>query len=224
MTNIVTFKDEQLELEVNISPEEDTVWLTQAQMVDLFSRDQSVIARHIRNIFKERELDEKSNMHFLHIANSDKPVKMYSLDVIISVGYRVKSPRGVLFRKWATNILKQYLTEGFAINEKRLAVLNKTVQIQSNIIGGLVGIDAEDVLKVVHEYSRSLVRYNVFVMPTKYKKRPVSPAPSAVQSVLPARSRFVIPQFMARTCSTSFLITAATCATKVFPLKISASC
>ena len=95
-------------------------------------------------------------MHFLHIANSDKPVKMYSLDVIISVGYRVKSPRGVLFRKWATNILKQYLTEGFAINEKRLAVLNKTVQIQSNIIGGLVGIDAEDVLKVVHEYSRSL--------------------------------------------------------------------
>ena len=90
MNDIVTFKDEQLELEVNISPEEDTVWLTQAQMVDLFSRDQSVIARHIRNIFKEHELEEKSNMHFLHIANSDKPVKMYSLDVIISVGYRVK--------------------------------------------------------------------------------------------------------------------------------------
>ena len=67
MTNIVTFKDEQLELEVNISPEEDTVWLTQAQMVDLFSRDQSVIARHIRNIFKERELDEKSNMHFYQL-------------------------------------------------------------------------------------------------------------------------------------------------------------
>ena len=73
MTNIVTFKDEQLELEVNISPEEDTVWLTQAPMVDLFSRDQSVIARHIRTIFKEKELDEKSNMHFLHIANPDKP-------------------------------------------------------------------------------------------------------------------------------------------------------
>ena len=108
MNDIVTFKDEQLELEVNISPEEDTVWLTQAQMVDLFSRDQSVIARHIRNIFKEHELEEKSNMHFLHIANSDKPVKMYSLDVIISVGYRVKSPRGVLFRKWATNVLRQY--------------------------------------------------------------------------------------------------------------------
>ena len=119
MTNIVTFKDEQLELEVNISPEEDTVWLTQAQMVDLFSRDQSVIARHIRNIFKERELDEKSNMHFLHIANSDKPVKMYSLDVIISVGYRVKSPRGVLFRKWATNILSVNPTDYLKNTQKR---------------------------------------------------------------------------------------------------------
>lgn len=119
MTNIVTFKDEQLELEVNISPEEDTVWLTQAQMVNLFSRDQSVIARHIRNIFKERELDEKSNMHFLHIANSDKPVKMYSLDVIISVGYRVKSPRGVLFRKWATNILSVNPTDYLKNTQKR---------------------------------------------------------------------------------------------------------
>ena len=119
MTNIVTFKDEQLELEVNISPEEDTVWLTQAQMVDLFSRDQSVIARHIRNIFKERKLDEKSNMHFLHIANSDKPVKMYSLDVIISVGYRVKSPRGVLFRKWATNILSVNPTDYLKNTQKR---------------------------------------------------------------------------------------------------------
>ena len=119
MTNIVTFKDEQLELEVNISPEEDTVWLTQAQMVDLFSRDQSVIARHIRNIFKERELDEKSNMHFLHIANSDKPVKMYSLDVIISVGYRVKSPRGVLFRKLATNILSVNPTDYLKNTQKR---------------------------------------------------------------------------------------------------------
>ena len=129
MNDIVTFKDEQLELEVNISPEEDTVWLTQAQMVDLFSRDQSVIARHIRNIFKEHELEEKSNMHFLHIANSDKPVKMYSLDVIISVGYRVKSPRGVLFRKWATNVLRQY----FPIKIKRTAL--QAVSRVFNMVG-----------------------------------------------------------------------------------------
>ena len=120
MTNIVTFKDEQLELEVNISPEEDTVWLTQAQMVDLFSRDQSVIARHIRNIFKERELDEKSNMHFLHIANSDKPVKMYSLDVIISVGYRVNSIRATQFRQWATYILRLFSIRGYVIDKKQM--------------------------------------------------------------------------------------------------------
>ena len=90
---IIVYQSENtLQLEVRM--EDETVWLTQAQMIELFQRDQSVIARHIGNIFKEKELDEKSNMHFLHIANSDKPVKVYSLDVIISVGYRVKSQRG----------------------------------------------------------------------------------------------------------------------------------
>lgn len=153
---IVLFSDNDIALEVNISPDEDTVWLTQSQMVELFERDQSVIARHIRNIFKDGELDEKSNMQFLHIANSDKPVKLYNLDVIISVGYRVKSPRGVVFRKWATNILRQYLKDGYALNEKRLQVLNRTVQIQSDIIAGIAGIASADVLKVIQEYSKSL--------------------------------------------------------------------
>ena len=86
-------KDEQVKLNVKLS--EDTVWLTQQQMLILFDRDQSVISRHINNVFRECEVEEKSNMHFLHIANSDKPIKYYSLDVIISVGYRVKSRRGV---------------------------------------------------------------------------------------------------------------------------------
>ena len=91
---IIVYQSENtLQLEVRM--EDETVWLTQAQMIELFQRDQSVIARHIGNIFKEKELDEKSNMHFLHIANSDKPVKVYSLDVIISVGYRVKSQREI---------------------------------------------------------------------------------------------------------------------------------
>ena len=159
MTNIVTFKDEKLELEVNISPEEDTVWLTLDQLSDLFDKNKSTISRHIKNIFSEGELERHSVVaNFATTASDNKIYKVdyYNLDVIISVGYRVKSPRGVLFRKWATNILRQYLTDGYAVNEKRLAVLNKTVQIQSNIIGGLVGIDAEDVLKVVQEYSRSL--------------------------------------------------------------------
>lgn len=159
MTNIVTFKDDKLELEVNISPEEDTVWLSLDQLSNLFNKNKSTISRHIKNIFSEGELERHSVVaNFATTASDNKTYRVdyYNLDVIISVGYRVKSPRGVLFRKWATNILKQYLTAGFAINEKRLAVLNKTVQIQSNIIGGLVGIDAEDVLKVVQEYSRSL--------------------------------------------------------------------
>ncbi len=91
--------DNQTSLEVRLDNE--TVWLTQAQMVDLFGRERTVITKHINNIFKENELSEKSNVHFLHIAFSDKPVKYYSLDVIISVGYRIKSQRGTQFRIWA---------------------------------------------------------------------------------------------------------------------------
>lgn len=116
--------DETVRLEVKL--EGETVWLTQAQMSELFLRDQSVIARHIRNIFNEKELDEKSNMHFLHIAFSDKPVKVYNLDVIISVGYRVKSLRGTQFRQWANSILKEYLLKGYAVHQ-RIDQLEKTV-------------------------------------------------------------------------------------------------
>ena len=92
---VVYQPDEITKLEVRVN--DDTVWLTQTQMSDLFGRDRTVITKHIRNIFLEQELDEKSNVHFLHFANSDKPVKLFSLDVIISVGYRVKSTQGVFF-------------------------------------------------------------------------------------------------------------------------------
>ncbi|KDR51310.1 toxin-antitoxin system, toxin component, Fic domain protein [Hoylesella loescheii DSM 19665 = JCM 12249 = ATCC 15930] len=91
----------------------------QAQMCELFGRERSVIAKHIRNIFEEWELDEKSNVHFLHIANSDQPVKYYNLDVIISVGYQVKSQQGTQFRIWATQRLKEYIIKGFALNDER---------------------------------------------------------------------------------------------------------
>ena len=153
---VVVFKDNEIELNVSLSTEENTVWLNRADMVELFQRDQSVITRHIRNIFKEGELDEKSNVHFVHIANSDKPVKYYNLDVIISVGYRVKSKRGIIFRQWANRVLKQYLLQGYAVNENRLRALNKTVQIQSEIIAGIAGIEADEVLRVVNEYSKAL--------------------------------------------------------------------
>ena len=112
--------DSTVRLEVRL--ENETVWLTQQQMADLFERDRTVITRHINNVFKENELDEKSNVHFLHIANSDKPIKLYSLDVIISVGYRVKSTRGTRFRQWANNVLKEYLLRGYSINQRLMHI------------------------------------------------------------------------------------------------------
>jgi hypothetical protein len=108
--------DNAVTLEVRM--EYETVWLTQAQMAELFQRDQSVISRHINNVFREKELAEKSNMQNLHIANADRPVAFYSLDVIISVGYRVKSPRGTQFRQWANRVLKEYLLKGYAVNQR----------------------------------------------------------------------------------------------------------
>ena len=105
-------------LRLDVSVENETVWLTQAQMVKRFERDQSVIARHIRNAFKEGEVSRESNMHFLHNAISDKPVQCYDLDVIISVGYRVKSLRGTQFRRWATQVLKDHLLKGYSVNAR----------------------------------------------------------------------------------------------------------
>ena len=96
-------------------------------MTELFKVDRTVITRHVNNVFKEQELIKESNVQKMHIANSDKPVQFYSLEVIISVGYRVKSQRGVEFRQWANKILKQYVIQGYAINEKRLQALEKTV-------------------------------------------------------------------------------------------------
>ena len=101
------YQSEDGKIKIDVRFENETVWLSQAQMCELFGRERSVITKHIRNIFEEWELDEKSNVHFLHIANSDKPVKYYNLDVIISAGYPVKSQQGTQFRIWATQRLKE---------------------------------------------------------------------------------------------------------------------
>ena len=131
-SEIVLYQPEgAISLEVRL--ENETVWLTQQQITELFQRERTVITRHINNVFKEKELDEKSNVHFLHIANSDKPVKIYSLDVIISVGYRVKSQRGTQFRQWANKVLKEYMLKGYAINQ-RIESLEKTVAAHSEKI------------------------------------------------------------------------------------------
>jgi hypothetical protein len=117
MSEITIYQADNGTIEVRLA--QDTVWLSQAQMVSLFGRDQSVISRHIGNVFKEGELEQGSNMQKLHIAHSDKPIELYSLDIIISVGYRVKSQQGTRFRQWATRILREHLRQGYTINRQR---------------------------------------------------------------------------------------------------------
>lgn len=133
MTNeIVLYQpDESVQLEVRL--EDDTVWLTQQQMAELFQKDISVISRHIKNAFSEGELDEKSNLHFLQVPNSDRPARLYDLDVIISVGYRVKSKRGIQFRRWATSVLKEYMLRGYAVNQRLLNIENQLASQQKQL-------------------------------------------------------------------------------------------
>ena len=154
---IVLFENQNIKLEVNM--QDETVWLTQAQMSELFGRDVGVISRHIKKIFDENELDKESNLQKMQIANYDKLFNYYSLDVIISVGYRVKSKNGVIFRKWANKILKDYLIKGYAINQGRLEYLEKTIKLV-NIAGRidkqLNGTEAQEIIKVIDSYSNAL--------------------------------------------------------------------
>ncbi len=150
---IVIFETEDKKVSLPVAVENETVWLTQSQMVNLFQRDVSVISRHIQNVFKEGEVDEKSNLHFLQIANSDKPVAYYSLDVIISVGYRVKSQRGVEFRKWANSVLKQYIMQGYAVNNNRIKQLGEVIRIMKRTENSL---DSKQVLSVIEKYNTAL--------------------------------------------------------------------
>lgn len=116
---MLIYQSEDGSIKIDVRFEQDTVWLTQAQMCMLFGRERTVITKHIGNIFEEGELEENCNVQKLHIANSDKLVKYYNLDVIISVGYRVKSQQGTQFRIWATQRLKEYIIKGFVLNDER---------------------------------------------------------------------------------------------------------
>lgn len=126
---IVIFETQDNKIKLEVPIEGETVWLTQAQMTALFDINRTVITKHINNIFKEGELDKESNVQKMHITNADRPVQFYNLDVIISVGYRVKSKRGIEFRKWANSILKQYILRGYAVNHNRIAQLGEVIQI-----------------------------------------------------------------------------------------------
>jgi hypothetical protein len=151
MSQIIIYQSPDGQTQLDVQMDNQTVWLTQAQMALLFNRERSVITKHINNVFSEGELAEESNVQILHIANSDKPVTFYNLDVIISVGYRVKSQRGTQFRQWATQRLKDYLVQGYAINQKRLDELGKMVQLitQSSGTDGLQLSEARGLLEIL---------------------------------------------------------------------------
>lgn len=120
MDNFIIYNTDDGQAKVSLIAKDGTVWCTQAQIAELFDRSVSTISRHIANILKENELNEKSNLRFLQIANSDKPVALYSLDMILAVGFRVRSPRGTQFRRWANSTLKEYLQKGFVLDSERL--------------------------------------------------------------------------------------------------------
>ena len=157
---IILFEGQDVKLEVNLKDE--TVWLTQAQMAELFEKDRKTITRHIQNIYKEEELEENSVCSvFEHTASDGKKYKTqyYNLDMVISVGYRVKSQNGIIFRRWANKILKEYLIKGYAINNKRLEYLEKTVKlinIANRSNERLNDNDAKEILKVIGNYTKAL--------------------------------------------------------------------
>ena len=155
---IILFENQGIKLEVNVK--DDTVWLTQDQMSKLFGKAKSTINEHIKNIFKENELQENETMtKFGNSEFSDKPTNYYNLDMIISVGYRVKSQQGIAFRKWSTKVLKDYMLKGYAINQKRLEYLEKTVQlidIANRIDNQIEADEIKNVLKVIGEYTKAL--------------------------------------------------------------------
>ena len=153
---IVLFTDGDINIEVELSPELETVWLTQKQMGELFEVKQATLSEHINNIISSGELDETS-IGFSDKSTGGRKPKIYNLDMILSVGYRVNSKRGIAFRKWANNILKQYIMKGYAINEKRLQALQKTVDIQSRMLADALDIEETDVLRAVNEYTDALL-------------------------------------------------------------------
>ena len=158
--DLVRFTDNDFELDVRADSENETVWLTQEEMALLFDVDRTRIVRHISNIYKEGELDADStcaeSAHMGSLGVQAYKTKLYNLDMIISVGYRVKSPRGIMFRRWANKVLKEYLIQGYAANQKRLDALNKTIDIQTRMLSYSLDIDKEELSKVINGYTRAL--------------------------------------------------------------------
>ncbi|MEI6703985.1 MAG: virulence protein RhuM/Fic/DOC family protein [Deltaproteobacteria bacterium] len=163
--DVIIYKSPDGSASLDVRLDHETVWLTQAQLVELFKRDVSVISRHIRNVLVEGELDEASNLQKMQIAGSTRPVVFYSLDVIISVGYRVNSKQGTQFRVWATQVLKDHIVKGYTINEQRfheqaekLTDMRRTVELLARTLTNqeLVSETGKDVLRVISDYAYAL--------------------------------------------------------------------
>ena len=157
---IIKFMNGDLQIDVTVSPNEETVWLNRNQLATLFDRDVKIIGKHINNALKE-ELDSSTVAKFATVQkegsrNITREIDYYNLDMIISVGYRVKSQNGVIFRKWATSILHDFMIKGYAVNQKRLDVLNKTIAIQSRMLASTLNIEEKEVLNVIEAYSNAL--------------------------------------------------------------------
>ena len=153
---IVLFTDGDINIEVELSPELETVWLTQKQMGELFEVKQATLSEHINNIISSGELDETS-IGFSDKSSGGRKPKIYNLDMILSVGYRVNSKRGIAFRRWANSVLKKYVIQGYAINEKRLQALEKTVDIQTKMLASTLEVEESDILKAVTSYTDALM-------------------------------------------------------------------
>ena len=158
---LVKFTDNNFEINVRADIDNNTVWLTQKEMALLFEVSIDNISLHIKNILKENELDissieESSVVQIEGNRKVNRRIKIYNLDMIISVGYRVKSQRGILFRKWANKILKEYLIQGYSINQKRISALNKTIEIQNKMLASSLNIEQESLVNVIEEYTKAL--------------------------------------------------------------------
>ncbi|CDE16494.1 putative uncharacterized protein [Clostridium sp. CAG:288] len=158
---LVKFTDNNFEINVRADIDNDTVWITQKEMALLFEVSIDNISLHIKNILKENELDissieESSVVQIEGNRKVNRRIKIYNLDMIISVGYRVKSQKGILFRKWANKILKEYLIQGYSINQKRISALNKTIEIQNKMLASSLNIEQEALVNVIEEYTKAL--------------------------------------------------------------------
>ena len=154
--DVVKFVDNDFELEVRADMVNDTVWLTQEEIAKLFGKARSTITEHINNIFSDKELNENTSVGISDISGNHRPAKLYNLDVILSVGYRVNSKKGIMFRRWANKVLKDYLIKGYSINDKRLEKLNKVIDVQNRMLASALSIDNYELSEVIKTYTNAL--------------------------------------------------------------------